>query len=239
MRALMLTFASAVSPLPVESSLREPLSHAKASAMRILPWSLILATLSLTACSGQTVGTGTSSGTSGSSGASGTSTGGATDPGTENGAPVTPPAGTAAPPAGPSAYDPLFDAPTTTTTTPGSISGLWAGSTHSGDVRLKVSSGSLLIAIRCGNSPAVGLEVTAQVTASAIRVLASKSAGPTAGCGVNVTPQTIPRCTPTSSSGAPGIGCFDVTGTTLSFEGIWLFSSGGSGPPSDFTKLSD
>ena len=191
----------------------------------------LLAAVSVTACSGTAVGTG--GGTSGTSG-SGTVTG---DPptGSSDGTASVPPSGTAKPPpSGPSAYDPLFDAPASPVATAGVLSGLWAGSTYDADVRLKLGTSSIVIAVRCGSSAAIGLEVSAVITASSIRVLASKSIGPAASCGIKVTPQEIPRC-----AAAPRIGCFDVKGTTLSFEGIWLFSSGGSGPDSNFSKLSD
>jgi hypothetical protein len=89
--------------------------------------------------------------------------------------------------------------------------------------------------VKCGSQPAAGLEVSAQVSYSNIKILASKLVGSEASsCGIKVTPIAIPKCTETKD-----IGCFTLQDSTLQFVGVWLFSSGGHGPEDNFTKLSD
>ena len=98
-------------------------------------------------------------------------------------------------------------------------------------------SDKLTIAVRCLGRATVGLEVAAKVTPSSIRILASESGSGTTkinGCALEVRPATIPRCDETRD-----IGCFTLSGGTLSFEGVWLFELDGHGPNDDFMKLSD
>ena len=140
-----------------------------------------------------------------------------------------------------SEYDALFDAPADATTTDDALHGVWAGTTFNtrDDLRLGIRSDKLTIAIRCGSAATVGLEVTAKVSPSSIRVLASKSAakrvpGKAGNCGIDVRPVTIPRCDETRD-----IECFNLSGTALSFVGVWLFEVDNFGPNDDFTKLSD
>ncbi len=149
-------------------------------------------------------------------------------------------AGTAspAPSAPPGAYDALFDAPPSTTATGDSLPGLWSGAINTSDVRVRIGPQSILAAMRCyGETPAVGVEVEAIVTADSMKILASKTApGDYAfGCGIEFTPKVIPRCTSESQP-----GCFNLDGTTLDFQGVWLFStSDNRGPSGEFLKLSD
>jgi hypothetical protein len=198
--------------------------------MRLLTIALALCAGSLMACSGSAVGTGTSGGASGApttidqSGTGGTS-------------------GTATPPASATtAYDALFGRPATTALTPSSLPGLWAGTMFNtnDDVRLKIDSTSITIAVRCSSGlvapRVVGMEVGAVVGATSIRLLESKSVGDYS-CGLSVRPQTVPKC---SITGTAVSGCFDVTGPALNFD-VPLFtkvsSSYGANP--DFTKVSD
>ena len=230
----MSNVAFLASPSLAEPSLRVVPWRARASAVRILPIVLFVATTGLLAgCSGTTTGTGTGQGTSGS-GMPGSSSDGTTVVG--SGGTQLPP-GTSSGSGGSdtsSAYDALFDAPTTPSVTDDQLTGLWSGSISSSDVRLKLGTNTILIAVRCGSGPAIGVEVAARITMSSIKVLASKNAGSIGGCGIEIRPQEIKRC-----GTSAGIECFDIKGTTLSFEAIWLFSSGGYGPQGDFTKLSD
>src|SRR4051812_20084255 len=54
-------------------------------------------------------------------------------------------------------YSALFGPPSSTNATPGSINGLWAGSTSQySDARLKLSDSQFLLANRCGSSSIVG-----------------------------------------------------------------------------------
>jgi len=142
-----------------------------------------------------------------------------------------------------SKYDALFDAPADATTTEDSLSGVWAGTSFDSreDLRLEMRSDKLTIAVRCGDATTVGLEVSAKVSPSSIRILASESATKRSSektravnCALQVRPATIPRCDETRD-----IECFTLSGTTLSFVGVWLFELDGYGPNDDFTKLSD
>ena len=113
------------------------------------------------------------------------------------------------------------------------MTGLWAASTYYGELRLKITSNEVVIAIKCGNSSADGVRVGAVATPSKVRMLASKSLGSSTGCGIKVTPVEVPAC-------ADNVGshCFEVTGTTLAFWGTSLFETGGATSPR-YTKLSD
>lgn len=183
--------------------------------------------LSITACSGTGVGTGT--GTSGSSGSSSstTDTGGTTSSGgTDTSTPDT------------SAYDALFDAPASTTTTDGAVTGVWAGTLGQyDDVRLQISAGTVRIAMRCdGKTGTSGMDVPALVTSSEIKILASKSFGQAfTTCSMSTAPQDIPAC-----SSANDIGCFTLAGTSLDFVGVALFTTSDyEGESGRFLKLSD
>jgi hypothetical protein len=130
-------------------------------------------------------------------------------------------------------YDALFDAPPDPTTTENTLSGLWAGSTYYADVRIQISASSVVIALKCGTDPAIGLDIGAQVTANTIKLLATKTIGQAGTpCSMKVSPRVIPRC----GTSDPG-GCFDLEGTTLKFS-TELFESV-SPPRGEFTKLSD
>lgn len=225
-------------------SWRNPGTHAKPGAMRALGLGLGLFVIaSLTACSGTTTGTGgggSSSGSSSSSTPAGSSTtSGGEDTTTASGgsgfAGADGNTGTSSGSAGPSPYDSLFDAPANTTSTPGSVYGLWAGTKNSADVRVQLSSTKITIAVRCAGRSTYGVDVAGQVSSTNIKIIASKLAGTEFdSCGVKVTPVSIPVCKTTDQ-----IGCFTIEDSTLSFVGVWLFSSGGYGPDPDFTKLSD
>lgn len=135
---------------------------------------------------------------------------------------------------GPADYDAMFDAPADPTTTEGSILGLWAGRTYSGESRIKITEDKVVIAMKCGDAPANGLEVGALVTEDQIKILASKSATSNPyGCGIKVSPTVIKRCTSSSP-----YGCFAIEDSTLSFSDVHLFT-GDSSALADYTKLSD
>jgi hypothetical protein len=152
--------------------------------------------------------------------------------GTSSGSTATEPAGEQN--AGPTDYDALFDAPADPSTTDDLVTGLWAGTTSSGEVRLKLTATKVVIAIKCGDSPATGMEVGAVITSSKLKILASKSVSGGSGyCGIKVTPLEIPRCTGTNYD------CFEVSGTKLEFGSTTLFTSNGSSYQSSYTKLSD
>lgn len=135
----------------------------------------------------------------------------------------------------PSEWDAMFEAPTSSKSTDNVITGLWAGSTYYADIRMQLTTGKITIAAKCGNQPATGLEVTAQVSFNTIKILASKSTGsPGSSCGLEVKPKSIPRCSETKD-----MECFTLEGSSLSFVAVWPFEAGGTGPDSAFTKLSD
>ena len=211
--------------------------------MSVLRASLIVAVasslLSLTACSGTVVGTGTS-GTSGSPGSTlggGTDTGGATT--TDAGAKNTGAGGVTQETM--SEYEPLFAAPATTALTPSTLRGLWAGtmSNTRDDVRMQVGTNSITIAVHCAwgghlTPVVVGMQVAAVVSTTSIRLLETKTVG--TQCQINVRPQTIPVCSTTTHD-----FCFIVSDGTLHID-IPLFSGDGTfagDPDPSFTKLSD
>lgn len=134
---------------------------------------------------------------------------------------------------GPTDYEALFDAPADPSTTDDLVTGLWAGTTYYGEVRLKITGDKIVVALKCGSSPAEGIEVGSVVTPNKIRILASKSIG--AGyCALKVTPMELPRC-----SSDVYYDCFQVSGTALSFAGKPLFTGGGGSSSDKYTKLSD
>lgn len=156
----------------------------------------------------------------------------AADDGTQSGSSGT----SESPPAddGPIDYDALFDAPADPSTTDDLVTGLWAGTTYDGEVRVKITAGKVVIAIKCGSSPAEGMDVGAVITPTKMKMLASKSVGGYP-CGIKVTPVEIPMCTSQDY-----YDCFDISGTTLTFSGKALFSSTTGGSSSQtYTKLSD
>lgn len=135
---------------------------------------------------------------------------------------------------GPTDYDAMFDAPADPTTTEGSILGLWAGKTYSGESRVKITEKKVVIAMKCGGGPATGLEVGALVTEDQIKILASKSVTSSSyGCGIRVSPTVIKRCNYETV-----YDCFTIQDSTLRFSGAYLFS-GDSSTMDDYTKLSD
>lgn len=125
-------------------------------------------------------------------------------------------------------YDALFGPPSVTSTTPDSLKGLWAGAGPAGqDMRLRFGTSSIVIALRCGSSPAVGASIAASISSSTIKTLESKKVGnPATSCGISVTPDEISSC---ASASYP---CFELKGTKLSLASF-LDTSG------TFTKLSD
>lgn len=150
-------------------------------------------------------------------------------------------------------YEALFGPPASTTTTPNTLTGLWAGTAGFGstDTRMQFTSTSIVIAEKCGTQT-VGLTAVAHVTASSIKTLESKSASPTstgstsgatkagAGCSLKVTPLEVARCTSSTESDAryeseslTG-GCFFLSGTKLSF-----YDSTALAGAAKLTKLSD
>lgn len=158
----------------------------------------------------------------GTGGASAGASGGTTQPASEE--------------AGPTDYEALFDAPADPTTTDDLVTGVWAGKTYYADVRLKLTANKIVIATKCDGYPASGIEFGAVVTSTQIKVLASKSSdGPSYGCGIKVSPMAIPRCTTDAR-----YDCFEVSGTTLIFSNVVLFTSDSStSSQSSYTKLSD
>jgi hypothetical protein len=192
--------------------------------------SLLLVSLSLfTGCaSGEVAGTGTPNRTFEDSNPSSPSnnggtggSGGSSEPAAEEDGPID--------------YDALFDAPADPTTTDDLVTGLWAGTTYSGEVRLKITASKVVIAMKCGSSPAEGMDVGAVITSSKMKMLASKSIGTLGYCGIKVTPVEIPRCVDDYD-----YECFSISGTTLKFVGAALFTGGSSSSSSErYTKLSD
>jgi hypothetical protein len=150
-------------------------------------------------------------------------------------------------------YEALFGPPASTSTTPNSLPGLWAGSAgiSSADTRVQFSGTSMVVAQKCA-SQAIGLSVVAQVTASSIKTLESKSAAPSSSggsdggiksssiCSLKVVPVEVPRCASTTDLDAQNEstsidgGCFFLSGTKLSF-----YDSGALIGPAKLTKLSD
>lgn len=139
---------------------------------------------------------------------------------------------TAAPEDEVTSFDALFDEPTNSNITPNVITGLWAGTTYSADIRLKITTSKILIAAKCGDTPATGIEVGANVSFNSIKVLASKSAG-SGYCSIKVVPVGIPNC---SSGGT--YECFSIDDTEMNIAGT-LFTVSGASHSRDFTKLSD
>jgi len=189
-------------------------------------------TLLLVACSGTAVGTG------GTGGAGDTSTGGGSS-GSSTSSDTTS-GGTSDPAASAVDFDKLFGAPSSTSLTPDSIAGLWAGTVGDSDVRLKVTATSLTVALRCSSSSrAVGVEVAARIGAEGIRILESKVSpndGSQPYCRIDVKPVVIPVCT----AGTYAYECAGVKGTTLKI-GPALFTTASSSyrTESEYTKLSD
>jgi hypothetical protein len=141
-------------------------------------------------------------------------------------------------------YEALFGPPTSSSVTPDSINGLWAGSSSQfPDIRLKLSGTTLILAQHCSSGTA-GLSAAARISASEIAILESKNTnvdnapGP-AGCGFDVRPVDIARCMATTATAAEseGIasdsGCFFLSGTKLNFYGGSFLFDG------KLTKLSD
>jgi hypothetical protein len=182
---------------------------------------LLLATLTCLAlgCSGTAIGT---------------DTGGAgeTEPtgGTSADSPPTAPAPS------PTDFEALFGAPPTTTITDGVVTGLWGGSAGPHDIRMKLGTSSVTIAAKCTSSSAVGAELAASVSISAIRILSSKEVRGNPYCYFDVRPRTIPRCESAALSDGE---CFSITGTTLRLHGVRLFYVSGYGHEEALTKLSD
>lgn len=135
---------------------------------------------------------------------------------------------------GPIDYDALFDAPADPTTTDGLVTGLWAGKTTYAESRLLLRANKVVIALKCGESPATGMEVGAVVTSNQIKILASKTVGSSTFCEIKVSPIAIPRCTTNDT-----YDCFELTDGTLYFSNKALFSSYSSTTYSTYTKLSD
>lgn len=163
----------------------------------------------------------------------------ATGTGTPDAGPTPGPGSTSGtPPVAPS-YDALFAAPTTPALTPDSLNGVWAGSgVYAGDLRLKISASSIVIALSCSSQPAVGLELAARITSSGISLLESKNVS-VGGCRISAAPLDIPRCIVGSADSS---GCYEVKGTVLSFgvDPVFIGANGTDGTfRRSFTKLSD
>ncbi|MBX3188921.1 MAG: hypothetical protein KF819_18015 [Labilithrix sp.] len=170
-------------------------------------------------------------------GCSGTATGVGT------GAEVGAGSGEAAPPSssnGPVAVDfeALFGAPATTSITDDVVTGLWGGNAGPHDVRIKIGTSSMTIAVKCASSGAVGAELAANVSIDAIRILSSKEVRASQQCYFDLRPRTIPRCAPDVDD-----ECFRISGTTLRLRGTQLFvvssQTGSAGLDDTLTKLSD
>lgn len=222
----------------VPSLHREP-SRAKArsmfasAALRTVTFFVVAA--SVAACSGTAVGTGSTGGT-GDPGIS--SNGGSTSSDTTSGGKSDPPASTTAD------FDKLFGAPESSSLTPDSLTGVWAGTVGSTDLRLKVTATSITIALRCSSSSrAVGLVVVAKVGAEGIRLLESKATpydGSQPYCDVEVKPVAFSTCTAETYPYADAYACVGVKGTTLTIGGTLFTSESFSHQRGfAFTKLSD
>lgn len=205
-----------------------------------------IAVLGLTACTSTVIGTGPveqdpnavgGSGTgSASDGPSGTATGSGSG-GTQTGTDPSMPAGD------PGDYESLFAVGSSSDATAGALPGVYSANGSWLDVRVKIRSTSVTVAVRCESGAVVGVDIAASVTSGSIRLLESKSiakksiSSTSGSCllsGLEARPITIPACVDTMD-----LDCFVLDGTTLSFRGAWLFSSSSAGPSDELVKLHD
>lgn len=202
--------------------------------MSLLAYARFSAFLLLIGCSGIATGTGENG-----------DGGGVGDNGPKTGFDPTEPTDGTGPGSGgsPETLDGMFRASASTSVTPDSIYGLWAGSSNGADVRVRLTPTSVKIAKRCWTDDrASGGEVSARVSSSSIQVLESKSdihanSVTRSYCNVDIKPISIPACTGGDSS------CFSLKGTTLDI-GVALFfgqtgSAGAGGPDRQFMKLTN
>lgn len=133
----------------------------------------------------------------------------------------------------------LFDPPPSGTgRTPDSVTGTWAGTVSSEDVRVRFADGELLIAVRVsrsGQQEVVGLRTAAEITSSSILLTASASTRASNGYELTVRPAEFNFCTDAEYS-----SCVVLEGTKLDFSraSTPLFEFGYSGP-SELLKVSD
>jgi hypothetical protein len=115
----------------------------------------------------------------------------------------------------------------------GPVIGLWAGRTYLGeDVRMRLSANRLEITTWCSNDESSHVVAEAEVTWGAIRILEHTIAADATLCGVEVFPKTIRRCETSES-----YDCFMASGSTLTFDTIGVFTSGGAAHEGQFEKV--
>lgn len=134
----------------------------------------------------------------------------------------------------PTNLEALFGPPIVTTITENVVTGLWAGSAGYADIRLRIGTSSVVVAVKCSSEGAVGGDLAANVSIDNIRILSSRDVRANPRCYFDLRPRVIPRC-----KGEVYDGCFTITGTTLRFQGVKLFSVGGYDHEDAFSKISD
>jgi len=124
-------------------------------------------------------------------------------------------------------YEALFGPPASSSTTPDSLLGLWAGTGVNGqDMRIQFAKSSIVVALKCFGDAAIGTSIASSVSSGSIKTLESKKLGNTSSCGLSITPDELSSCT---SATYP---CFTLNGTKLDLANF--FQSSGQ-----LTKLSD
>ncbi|MBX3203544.1 MAG: hypothetical protein KF764_00685 [Labilithrix sp.] len=128
-----------------------------------------------------------------------------------------------------SEHDALFDAPSESAVTAGSIFGLWGGATKdlsfTFDSRMRLGQSTMTFATRCvrdngDESAVVGVTVAARVDESEISVLESKKDEKKTGditCRANARPGTTKRC---DTDEGFRRACFVLDGTELTIYGM-------------------
>jgi len=191
---------------------------------------LVLA-LSLTAaaCSGSPASIGDSHATGSGSGSGSGTSGGGSGSGTGDGI------------AGADAEG-LFDAPSDTSATPGSIYGLWGGAMKdmdwTFDSRIRLSAGAFTFATQCISPSGVSggiaaIRAKARVDANQIAILESRNDEKKVGeinCRANAHPGETNRCAEVDGFQT---NCFVLEGTSLTFYGATPFDK------MEMTKISD
>lgn len=120
----------------------------------------------------------------------------------------------------------LFDAPSSPSSTPDSILGLWGGAKEdvgmSFDLRYKFTPSSITVALKCtkdtGDTATASVTVAARVADVEIAILESKKDKIDTGkvsCEVNLAPVTAKPC----ASDGIKIECFDLAGRELAIIG--------------------
>jgi hypothetical protein len=136
--------------------------------------------------------------------------------------------GSSSPSTGPT-YDGLFDAPSSSTVTRGSVLGLWGGTASNNgftfDMRFRIQKTSMTLANKChfpdGSTLTTGVDVAIRLDDTQITVTESKSAQAANGNDkCNVAPH-------------PGALAYTVTGDKLTL------SDASGGKPIELVKLSD